>query len=224
MQEEVEQKRKKLEKLHRSFQSKQAEASDLQSSFQREREDLLEDVYILTKQIKLRDLLIASYIPPHHQQCIMQHCTWDDMQQCWQIEHIHLAGNAVRARQEAAHEHADDSIAAMHQSSTAAEQSHLNPYLTYKSLRATGDVTSAHSKQSLGSAKRRVVSSTRRPKSSRHSSRVAGKGADPTNIGTLQYQVAKMEFDRIRAQAAAFPSARGLVSAGRRPPSRGLNI
>ena len=72
-QEEVEQKRKKLEKLQRSFQSKKAEAADLQGSFQREREDLLEDIYILTRQIKLKDLLIASYIPPHHQQCIMQH-------------------------------------------------------------------------------------------------------------------------------------------------------
>ena len=81
----MEQKRKKLEKLQRSFQSKKAEAADLQGSFQREREDLLEDIYILTRQIKLKDLLIASYIPPHHQQCIMQHCTWDEMQQCWQI-------------------------------------------------------------------------------------------------------------------------------------------
>ena len=97
----MEQKRKKLEKLQRSFQSKKAEAADLQGSFQREREDLLEDIYILTRQIKLKDLLIASYVPPHHQQCIMQHCTWDEMQQCWQIEHLHLAGNAVRARQAA---------------------------------------------------------------------------------------------------------------------------
>ncbi|KAL0049957.1 hypothetical protein WJX82_001623 [Trebouxia sp. C0006] len=94
VQEEVEQKRKKLEKLQRSFQSKKAEAADLQGSFQREREDL----------------------------------------------------------------------------------------------------------------------------------RAASRGADPTDIGSLQDQVAKREVDRSKVQAAAFPSARGLVSAGRRPPSRGLNI
>ena len=153
----------------------------------------------------------------------MQHCTWDEMQQCWQIEHIHLGGNAVRARQEAAAGEVDENAAA-HQSSNAAEQLQMNPYLTYKSLRVSRDVESANGRQGLSSAKRRVGSAMQRPKSSRHSSRVAGKAADPTNIGTLQDQVAKMEVDRSRAQAAAFPSARGLVSAGRRPPSRGLNI
>ncbi len=225
-QEEVEQKRKKLEKLQRSFQSKKAEAADLQGSFQREREDLLEDIYILTRQIKLKDLLIASYIPPHHQQCIMQHCTWDEMQQCWQIEHLHLAGNAVRARQDAARQQSGDSIGAVHHSSSAADENQQpSAYLTYKSLKANGgDVQSANSRLGLSSARRRPGSAVQRPRSSRHSSRAASRGADPTDIGTLQDQVAKKEVDRSKVQAAAFPSARGLVSAGRRPPSRGLNI
>jgi len=222
----VEQKRKKLEKLQRSFQSKKAEAADLQGSFQREREDLLEDIYILTRQIKLKDLLIASYIPPHHQQCIMQHCTWDEMQQCWQIEHLHLAGNAVRARQDAARQQSGDSIGAVHHSSTAADENQQpSAYLTYKSLKANGgDTQSANSRSGLSSAKRRPGSAVQRPRSSRHSSRAANRGADPTDIGTLQDQVAKREVDRSKVQAAVFPSARGLVSAGRRPPSRGLNI
>lgn len=213
----MEGKRKKLEKLQRSLQSKKAEAADLQSSFQREREDLLEDIHILTRQIKLKDLLIASYIPPHHQQCIMQHCTWDDMQQCWQIEHLHLAGNAIRSRQVMARQQSGDSIAAVHPSSAAAEVQRPNAYLTYKSLRASGDGQSASARLS---AKRRPGSAVQRPRSSRH----ASKGADPTNIGTLQDQVARVEIDRSKREAAAFPSARGLVSAGRRPPSRGLNI
>ena len=214
-----------MEKLQRSLQSKKAEAADLQSSFQREREDLLEDIYILTRQIKLKDLLIASYIPPHHQQCIMQHCTWDDMQQCWQIEHLHLAGNAIRARQEAARQESGDSIGVVHQSSAAAEEMQRpSAYLTYKSLQVSGDAHSASSRQGVSSAKRRPRSAMQRPRSSRHSSRAAGRGSDLTNIGTLQDQVPKMEVDRSKAQAAAFPSARGLVSAGRRPPSRGLNL
>ena len=222
----MEQKRKKLEKLQRSFQSKKAEAADLQGSFQREREDLLEDIYILTRQIKLKDLLIASYIPPHHQQCIMQHCTWDEMQQCWQIEHLHLAGNAVRARQDADRQQYGDSIGAVHHSSTAADENQQpSAYLTYKSLKTnSGDMQPANSRSGLSSAKRRPGSAVQRPRSSRHSSRAASRGADPTDIGSLQDQVAKREVDRSKVQAAAFPSARGLVSAGRRPPSRGLNI
>lgn len=155
----------------------------------------------------------------------MQHCTWDDMQQCWQIEHLHLAGNAVRARLEAARQEYGDSLGAVHQSSAAADENQRpSAYLTYKALKANGDVQSASSRQGVSSAKRRPGSAMQRPRSSRHSSRAASRGADPTDIGTLQDQVAKMEVDSSKKQAAAFPSARGLLSAGRRPPSRGLNI
>ncbi|DBB08273.1 TPA: hypothetical protein ACH3X3_008447 [Trebouxia sp. C0006] len=114
-----------------------------------------------------------------------------------------------------------DSIGAVHHSSTAADENQQpSAYLTYKSLKTnSGDMQPANS-----SAKRRPGSAVQRPRSSRHSSRAASRGADPTDIGTLQDQVAKKEVDRSKVQAAAFPSAQGLVSAGRRPPSRGLDL
>jgi kinesin family protein 3/17 len=38
-----------------------------QAAFQSEREDLLEDYRALTQQIKLKNLIIACFIPPQYQ-------------------------------------------------------------------------------------------------------------------------------------------------------------
>lgn len=223
LQEEVEQKHRKLQKLQSSYQSKRAEAADLQVSFQREREDLLQDISILTQQIKLKDLLIASYIPPHHQQRIMQHCSWDDMQQCWQIEHLHLAGNAVRAQQQ----QTDRRQSGGHASTTAPSQDativqQQNAYLTYKPVRTSSNAPTVSSLRD--SASRRPGSSLQRPRSSRRTARPSSRGGHPANIGTLADQVARIDVDKSRHDKLAFPTARGLLSAGRRPPSRGLNV
>ena len=221
----MEQKHRKLQKLQSSYQSKRAEAADLQSSFQREREDLLQDIHILTQQIKLKDLLIASYIPPHHQQRIMQHCSWDDMQQCWQIEHLHLAGNAVRAQQQLTDRHQSGrhaSTAEPSQDATIVQQQ--NAYLTYKPVRTSSNARPASSMRALDSAGRRPRSSMQRPRSSHHSARSSSTGIHPANIGSLTDQVARIDVDKSRHDKLAFPTARGLLSAGRRPPSRGLNV
>ena len=225
-QEEVEQKQRKLQKLQSSYQSKRAEAADLQSSFQREREDLLQDIYILTRQIKLKDLLIASYIPSHHQQRIMQHCSWDDMQQCWEIEHLHLAGNAVKAQQQKDRQASGNDASTAQPSPDAASAQQQNAYLTYKPAKANsiGSIRPNSVRRPMGSASKRPGSSMQRPRSSRHSSRASSRGGDATDIGSLTDQVARLEVDKSRMEKLAFPSARGLLSAGRRPPSRGLNV
>ena len=40
---------------------------------------------LLTQQVKLKDLVIAAYIPPQQQAAIMQRSAWDAAQQCWRI-------------------------------------------------------------------------------------------------------------------------------------------
>jgi hypothetical protein len=56
-----------LKKLFEKYQGKKAEVGDLQEQFQREREGMLEDYRILTQQIKLKNLIIACFIPPDYQ-------------------------------------------------------------------------------------------------------------------------------------------------------------
>ena len=211
-QEEVEQKRRKLQRLQRTFATKQAQADDIGQDCQREREDLLDDIRLLTHQIKLKDLLIASYIPPHHQQRIMQHCTWDDVQQAWHIDQLSLAGNAVQGQRsrEAAQEEAG--IAGVHGASTHKAAAQAVPsqqqqvFLSYAAL--------SKGKPSVPS---------NRPASSHRNSRPStGRQSASTvkQIDVLNSQIAQMSEHNAKS---AFPMARGLLSA-RRPNSRSANI
>jgi len=57
------QKTKQLKALYMRYKDRRAEAADLQAQFQSEREDLLDDYRALTQQIKLKNLVIAAFIP-----------------------------------------------------------------------------------------------------------------------------------------------------------------
>jgi kinesin family member 3A len=92
-------KSRQLKKLFEKYTAKKSETTDLQEGFQAEREGLLDDYRILTQQIKLKNLIIACFIPPDYQDRIMQHCHWQDYEGSWNIDFIQYAGNAIRAHQ-----------------------------------------------------------------------------------------------------------------------------
>jgi kinesin family protein 3/17 len=56
----------------------------------------------MTQQIKLKDLIIASFIPPSFQEKIMKHAHWDDYEANWVISAMQCAGNAIKAQRELA--------------------------------------------------------------------------------------------------------------------------
>lgn len=85
-------KSRQLKKLFEKYQAKKAEITDLQEQFQREREGLLEDYRILTQQIKLKNLIIACFIPPDYQDRIMHHCHWQEYEGSWNIDFLQYAG------------------------------------------------------------------------------------------------------------------------------------
>ena len=62
-QEEIEDKKKKLQKLYQKFQAVQAEIRDLQDEFNRERETYQEQIRELSRQVKLKNLIIDHFIP-----------------------------------------------------------------------------------------------------------------------------------------------------------------
>ena len=62
--EEVQSKTRKLKKIWTKYQQAKGEVEDLQSEFQSERNDLLEDIREMSKQIKLKDYVISNFIPP----------------------------------------------------------------------------------------------------------------------------------------------------------------
>lgn len=64
LQEEVQSKTKKLKKLWIKYQQAKNEIEDLNCEFEEERNDMLETIRDLTKQMKLKELIIANFIPP----------------------------------------------------------------------------------------------------------------------------------------------------------------
>ena len=63
IEEEIESKARKIHKLHEAYQRCVVDLKDLDLEFERERENLLDTVRALTRQIKLKNLVLDSYVP-----------------------------------------------------------------------------------------------------------------------------------------------------------------
>ena len=72
------------------------------SRVQGEKEDVLDQIRSLRRDVKLKDAIIASYVPPARQETIMRHAHWDDYAGTWTIDAADLAGASVRRHAEIA--------------------------------------------------------------------------------------------------------------------------
>lgn len=95
---QVEKMTAKLEKLWNRHKSTQQEIQDLQNEFQSEREELLESIRDLRKEVKLVCLTIESFIPMEQHQQIVERAHYDESTDEWVINNIDLAGNRVKRR------------------------------------------------------------------------------------------------------------------------------
>ncbi len=60
---QLEAKTNKLKKVFKKLQSVKEENNDLKTEFQKEREDMLDTIRDLNKQLKLKSLLLESFVP-----------------------------------------------------------------------------------------------------------------------------------------------------------------
>lgn len=88
----------KLEKLWHRHKNTQQDIQDLQKEFQTEREDMLETIRDLRKEVKLVCLTIENFIPMEQYQQIVERAHFDEASQEWVINNIELAGNRVRPK------------------------------------------------------------------------------------------------------------------------------
>jgi len=88
----------KLEKLWHRHKQTQQEIQDLQREFQHEREDMLETIRELRKEVKLVCLTTESFVPMDHYHQIVENAYFDECTDEWVIKNIELAGNRVRAQ------------------------------------------------------------------------------------------------------------------------------
>jgi len=95
LQEEVEVKTKKLKKLWNKYQAAAAEVTDLQEEFQSERADMLDTIRQLSRTLKLKDLIIANFIPEEFAKGIEKRATWREEGDSWSIQKLELTGNQL---------------------------------------------------------------------------------------------------------------------------------
>merc|ERR1719453_441048 len=86
----------KLEKLWQRHKQTQQEIEDLQREFQQEREDMLETIRDLRKEVKQVCLTIENFIPMEHYQQIVERAHYDESTDEWIIKNIELSGNRIR--------------------------------------------------------------------------------------------------------------------------------
>jgi len=95
-QEEIEDKNKKLQKLYQKFQSQKNEIQDLQDEFSTERESYQEQIRELSRQLKLKNLVIDHFIPQDEANKIELRSVWSEEIDDWILPNLHLSGNALR--------------------------------------------------------------------------------------------------------------------------------
>jgi kinesin family protein 3/17 len=100
IEEEIESKGKKTKKLHEAYERCLVDIKDLERDWTSEREDLLDVIRALTREIKLKNLVLDAYIPPDEIDRLSRHATWDDKAETWRISQARIAGNRARERRE----------------------------------------------------------------------------------------------------------------------------
>lgn len=76
----------KLEKLFAKFKRAKNELTDVQSEFQREKEDILDTIRDIQREIRLKTLVLDSFVPPDVVQQCEESATWSDDEGNWTFQ------------------------------------------------------------------------------------------------------------------------------------------
>ena len=101
LQDEVDAKTKKLKKLWSKYQQSKNEVKDLTDEFQLEKNDMLETIRDLSRQLKLKELIISNFVPLEDARNLDDvqnggRAVWQEEQECWVIPRLEITGNALR--------------------------------------------------------------------------------------------------------------------------------
>lgn len=95
---EIEDKKKKLQKLYQKFQTTKQEIQEQQEEFNREREAYQEQIRELSRQLKLKNLVIDHFVPQDEASKIELRSVWSEEIDDWILPNLHLSGNSLREK------------------------------------------------------------------------------------------------------------------------------
>lgn len=97
LQEEKAGKIKNLQKIFHMQKAAEAELTDLKRERQQQMDELLDNVKLLSKELRLCMLVIDHFIPPEYQEQIEQLAVWHEDVGDWELPGLAYAGNAMAA-------------------------------------------------------------------------------------------------------------------------------
>ena len=95
-QDELEKKRKESDKIEKKVAQKRNEMQDMSEEIHREREDLMDRIRELTREIRLKHLLIDQFIPSFEYMRIERRADWSDDINDWIIPNVEFTGNNIK--------------------------------------------------------------------------------------------------------------------------------
>jgi len=84
-----------LKELWAKLAEKKATLEDLTEEFEMEREDYVDTIRALDRQLRLKNLLVSSFVPPMYVDAIEHKAQWDEYNDCWFIPGMDYAGNHI---------------------------------------------------------------------------------------------------------------------------------
>jgi len=99
LQEEADVKSRKLQKLWKRFQALKSEINDLQDEFRREREDLLDTIREISRDLNLKTSIIENFIPEKDRAKIEKRVSYDEENDEWilaPLTHLNLINKVKR--------------------------------------------------------------------------------------------------------------------------------
>ncbi|KAE9033406.1 Kinesin-II subunit [Phytophthora rubi] len=98
LQEAVDDKTRKLKKLWAKHKAATTEIEDLKAEFQAEKEDMLDTVRELTRQLKLKHLLLSHFVPLDEAQSLEKRARYDADHDAWQVSRLETKPSSLRPR------------------------------------------------------------------------------------------------------------------------------
>ncbi|POM61293.1 Kinesin-like protein [Phytophthora palmivora] len=98
LQEAVDDKTRKLKKLWAKHKAATTEIEDLKAEFQAEKEDMLDTVRELTRQLKLKYLLLSHFVPLDEAQSLEKRARYDADHDAWQVSRLETKPSSLRPK------------------------------------------------------------------------------------------------------------------------------
>ena len=94
-QEQLEETDNEIQRVQTRYRMTKNELDDITEIIHREREDLMDRIRELTREIRLKHLIIDQFIPAFEYMRIEQRSQWDEETNDWHIPNVEYTGNVI---------------------------------------------------------------------------------------------------------------------------------